>query len=186
MAEKENADDPKLNFKGEPMIGVGPAEQKSGEGSSEAPDAVETETVEFKTTTETFKNEVIVKYDDAIKEGEWKSSTAVKGYDGNAHYWGGNSSVTYMAKDLKQGEYDVYYWVCPHAVCAETLELEINANGEKKVVASRQKLNDGETVEPGWVKLGTFRFKGDGEEYVKLLPSKGSIRTSAVKFVPVK
>ena len=91
-----------------------------------------------------------------------------------------------MAKDLKNGKYDVYYWVCPHSVCAQTISLEINANGEKKVVASRQKLNDGETVEPGWVKLGTFHFKGDGEEYVKLLPSKGSIRTSAVKFVPVK
>ena len=187
--KKENIDDPTMNFKGEPMVGVGPAEQKPGSGAPNAtPPASAADTVEFKTTTETFPGEVVVKYEDAVKEGEWKSSSVVKGYDDKVHYWAGTSgSITYNAEGLKKGKYDVYYWLCPYgSSTAELVNLEINANGESKVVASRQLLNEGETVEAGWVKLGTFDFKADGSEYVKAFPDTGTFRTSAVKFVPVK
>ncbi|MBQ2967812.1 MAG: S-layer homology domain-containing protein [Clostridia bacterium] len=192
--KKENMDDPTLNFKGEPMVGVGPAEQKPGAGTSDSGVAggagAASETVEFKTTTQTFAGEIVVPFDSesVVKEGEWKASTVVKGFDGGAHYWSGMSgSITYKAEGLKKGKYDVYYWLCPYgSSTAELVNLEINANGEKKVVASRQMLHDGETVEAGWVKLGTFDFKADGSEYVKAFPDTGTFRTSAVKFVPVK
>ncbi|MBR3942202.1 MAG: S-layer homology domain-containing protein [Clostridia bacterium] len=186
--KKENIDDPTMNFKGEPMVGVGPAEAgTSGSGAAGGAGAA-SETVEFKTTTQTFAGEIVIPFDSAVKAGEWKASTAVAGYDGGAHYWSGGQSTfaQYNVVDIKKGKYDVYYWLCPHAVCAEILDLEVNANGETKKLASRQKLNDGETVEAGWVKLGTFEFKADGKEYVKLLGSGGSIRTSAVKLVPAK
>ena len=188
--KKEDVDDPTLNYKGEPMVGVGPAEQGVGTGAPSPTVSAPAETVEFKTTTETFAGEIVVPFDSesVVKEGEWKASTVVKGFDGGAHYWSGMSgSITYKADGLKKGKYDVYYWLCPYgSSTAELVNLEINANGEKKVVASRQMLHDGETVEAGWVKLGTFDFKADGSEYVKAFPDTGTFRTSAVKFVPAK
>ena len=186
--KKEDVDDPTLNYKGEPMVGVGPAEQGKGTGAPSPTVSAPTETVEFKTTTETFANEIVIPYAEAVTVGTWKSSTVVKGYDGGPHYWSGGADVsaTYNVKDVKSGKYDVYYWVCPHEVCSEVINIEVKANGESKVVASRQKLTEGETVEAGWVKLGTFEFKGTGDEYVRLLGAGGSIRTSAAKLVPVK
>ena len=189
--KKEYMDDPKLNYKGEPMVGVGPAEQGKGTAaptpSTSATDSKPEAPAEIVTTTKSFDGEILIPYADAEKTGEWKTSSAVKGYDGNAHYWAGKDGfIKYYAKDLTKGKYEVYYWLCPHPVCTEIITLDVCAGGETKKVALRQQLKEGEEVAPGWASLGTYEFNGDGSEYVHLGGISGSVRTSAVKFVPVK
>ncbi len=186
--KKEDADDPALNFKGEPMVDVAPEEQGTSDvvspnASLQPPPAPET----FETTTETFPDEILIPFNKAKTSGKWTASTAVAGYDGGPHYWAGTGDdITYQVKGVKKGKYEVYYWVCPHASCQAVLTFDVLASGENNSASIRQQLKEGETAEPGWASLGTYDFTGDGKEYIKLTGTGGNIRSSAVKFVPVK
>lgn len=142
--------------------------------------------------TESFAGEIIIPMKDAEQTerfGNWKTSTAVKGYDGKAHYWVSEAGawVKFNVSGIKKGNYEVFYWVCPHSGNKiDKVPLTIKHAGKETQSYVYEKIGN-EDVEPGWVSLGVFDFDGKGEEFVYYeSETTGNVRASAVKVVPTK
>ncbi|MBR3943090.1 MAG: hypothetical protein IKJ55_07000, partial [Clostridia bacterium] len=95
-------------------------------------------------TTEPIEGEIVIPISE--KSGDWKASTAVKNYDGGSHLWTSEkgASVTFNIPKMSAGDYDVYFWVCPHALSRETMEFDINHVGRTSCLSVYQKLLEGE------------------------------------------
>ncbi len=143
-------------------------------------------TSEQEFVTETFKGEIIIPHTDAETTGKWSETAAVKGYDGGTTLWanGKGHSITYSIPDIKAGNYELYNWVCPHNFNAPTIEGTVKCKDTEIRVAQHQKIEEGESLAPGWVSMGVFAFTGNGEESVTFTTKNETIRTSAVKLVP--
>ncbi|MBQ2968744.1 MAG: family 16 glycosylhydrolase [Clostridia bacterium] len=137
-------------------------------------------------STEPIEGEIVIPISE--KSGDWKASTAVKNYDGGSHLWTSEkgASVTFNIPKMSAGDYDVYFWVCPHALCRETMEFDINHVGRTSYLSVYQKLLEGETTAPGWVNMGTLDFSGDGTESIVHTCPGGNSRVGAIKLVPAK
>ena len=144
------------------------------------------EATQQKFTTETFKNEIVYSHKDAEKDGTWSESGAVKGFDGGNTLWakGKGHSITYTFSDIKAGNYELYNWVCPHNLNASTIEGVIKCGETEIRVAQHQKIEQDESLAPGWVSMGVFTFAGNGNENVTFTSRNETIRTSGVKLVP--
>ena len=80
--KKELADDEKLNYKGEPLVGVGPSEAGNGIVSGVSDDKVSVLSQEIDSTE--YPDEIIITPE---VEGDWKESVAIKNYNDGAHLW---------------------------------------------------------------------------------------------------
>ncbi len=141
-------------------------------------------TAEQEFSTETQKGEKIIPITEMT--GSWAESTTVKNYDGGKHVWSSQKgdTLTFKITGISKGNYEVYYWVCPHVNNAEKMELVINHNGKADAASVYQKLNEGEAVEPGWVSLGVYDFAASGDESVTHICPGGNTRGTGVKLVP--
>ena len=141
-------------------------------------------TAEQTFNNETQKGEKIIPITEMT--GSWAESTTVKNYDGGKHVWSNQNgdTLTFKITGISKGNYEVYYWVCPHIYNAEKMELVINHNGKADAASVYQKLNEGEAVEPGWVSLGVYDFAASGDESVTHICSGGNTRGTGVKLVP--
>ena len=138
-------------------------------------------------STETLKDEVIFHYKDAVATGTWNESVAIKNYDGGAHIWSKNAgdSLVYTIKGIKAGNYEAFTWVLPHKFNLDKQEYTVKHNGKNSFVFAYQKLEETETVKPGWVSMGVLDFSGDGDETFTLVcPGNNNVRGSAIKLVP--
>ena len=138
-------------------------------------------------STETLKDEVIFHYKDAVATGTWNESVAIKNYDGGAHIWSKNAgdSLVYTLKGIKAGNYEAFTWVLPHKFNLDKQEYTVKHNGKNSFVFAYQKLEETETVKPGWVSMGVLDFSGDGDETFTLVcPGNNNVRGSAIKLVP--
>lgn len=85
---------------------------------------------------------------------------------------------------LDYGIYDIYYWFPYHEQNAGiNLNAEIYSNGRtKQIPCSALVQNAGSGTDSRWVKIGSFDFRGDSNEYLKL-SANGFARVADVKFV---
>ena len=135
-------------------------------------------------TTETFDGEIVIPV--TTLTGTWKDSTAVANYDGGKHKYSNNDGdvAEYVIKDMKAGNYELYYWTMPHEKNSSKNPIVIEHNGKKDEISVNYKLDKGEVVAPGWVSIGVFDIAGNGTEKVSM-PCKGNnVRASAIKLVP--
>ena len=139
---------------------------------------------EQEVVTETFNGEIIVSVKDAEMDGKWVESTAIKNFDGSSNFFAEKGSVTFKPSDLKQGNYELYYWVPFHVNNPQKLTFAVNHNGKTSETYVYSKIDADETVAPGWVSMGVFDFSGDGTENVYLEATTNNTRATAVKFVP--
>ena len=137
-------------------------------------------------STETLDGEIIFHYKDAQANGSWAKSTAIKNYDGGDHIWTNkaNDTLVYTITGIKKGNYEAFTWVLPHKYNIEKQEYTVSHNGKNSAVYAYQKLNEDETVAPGWVSLGVLDFAGDGKETFTLVCPGNNVRGSAIKLVP--
>ena len=140
-------------------------------------------------STEPLKDEVIFHYKDATATGTWNESVSIKNYDGGAHIWSktAGDSLVYTLKGIKEGNYEAFTWVLPHKLNLDKQEYTVKHNGKSSYVFAYQKLEESETVKPGWVSMGVMDFSGDGDETFTLVcPGNNNVRGSAIKLVPTK
>ena len=141
---------------------------------------------------DTFKDEIIVSADQAEKVGAWNKSKAVMNYDGNPSWFAdpakeGEEIPTIKfkpEKELKAGNYELYFWVPFHSANVEKLDMTVFHNEKESFAFVYPKIDKEETAEPGWVSLGVFDFAGNGDEYVYIAAVERNTRVTAVKFVP--
>ena len=135
--------------------------------------------------TESFAGEIIVSVKDSEKTGDWKESTAIKNFDGSSNFFASpEASVTFKPDGLKNGNYELYYWVPFHVNNPGKLVFTVNHNGKQSETFVYAQTAADETVAPGWVSMGVFDFAGAGDENVLLTARSNNTRATAVKFVP--
>ena len=116
------------------------------------------------------------------------SDSSLKNYNGERTKFSNTKGdrVQYALTDIKAGNYEVYYWVIPHLKDnAGGFRVEIQHNGKTDTVAVQSKLEDGETVAPGWFSVGVFDFSGNNENIYAYAPS-GNVCATAVRLVPTQ
>ena len=138
-------------------------------------------------TTETFEGEIVVPVTKTIKE--WKKSTAAPNYDGGEHLYCNTSGAVmryvFDQDEIKPGNYEVYYWVCPLFNGPEIVNFEIHHSGKISKASVLSKIGKEETLDPGWVSMGVYDFSGEGEEKGEAkCPGKVYYRATAMKLVP--
>ncbi|MBQ2967260.1 MAG: family 16 glycosylhydrolase [Clostridia bacterium] len=135
-------------------------------------------------TTEIFANETVIPYTETT--GEWKKSSAVPGYDGNGHIYseGEGKTMTFKVPSVKEGNYEVYFWVMAHTKNISNIDLTVKHNGKTDALTLKQRY--GTNTEAGWSLMGVYDFKGDGNESVILTNNVGIVRGSAIKIVPTE
>ena len=110
-------------------------------------------------STEKFKDEIIVSVKDSEKTGEWTESTAIKNYDGSSNFFAAkDASVTFKPKDLKKGNYELFYWVPFHVNNPTKLTFTINHSGKQSETFVYVQTSPDEEIAPGWVSMGVFDF----------------------------
>lgn len=135
-------------------------------------------------STETLDGEIIIL--PTSMDGEWKDS-GLKNYDGGKTKYttGKGDTVTYEVKDIKAGNYEVYYWIIPvKQDSANGFDVVVNNNGKSGAVNLKTRIEDGETVPAGWALVGVFDFAGTGDESVVGKSLGGNTRATAVKIAP--
>ncbi|MBQ7040083.1 MAG: hypothetical protein IJN39_05900, partial [Clostridia bacterium] len=137
-------------------------------------------------TLETFEGEIVIPYTETT--GEWKASTAVPGYNGEGHVYSdmqdavNSPTMTFKIENVKEGNYEIYFWVMPHTKNISNIDLTIKHNGKTDNMILKHRY--GESDVPGWASMGVFDIKGTGNESVVLVNSRGIVRGSAIKIVP--
>ena len=65
-------------------------------------------------STEKLNGEIVIPVTNTV--GTWKDSKAVLNYDGAGHTYSQTNGdcATYAIKDVKAGNYELYYWAMPH------------------------------------------------------------------------
>ena len=136
-------------------------------------------------TTASMAGEIVIPCAD--QTGEWKTSNAIKGYNGGKHIYSAAAgcSVTYPISGIKAGNYEVYFWTMPHSKSSAETVLDIHHNGKVSYAAVYSKTN-GEELAPGWVSMGIYDFAGKGDEKAVQISNDQSDRASAIKLVPTK
>ncbi|MBQ2968745.1 MAG: S-layer homology domain-containing protein [Clostridia bacterium] len=188
---KANANDPKLNYKGEPMVGVGPADQGPTVSKPSISEelGIEIPTVAVKDQAvdkETYAGEIIVP---AEVEGKWDTSSFAPNYDGGSHKWSNTvgAKSTYDLSGVKAGKYKIYMWRLPHMHNIGQMDMLLYQDGKNTLAGSvALKLAEGETAEPGWVLIGEQEIKGGADCYIHYTCTGTNCRATAVKLVPVK
>ena len=139
-------------------------------------------------STETAENDIVFHHKDAEKTGTWTESWAMKNYDGKAHEWSNESgaTITFAIKDVKAGNYEAYYWVCPHMYNIEKMDFTVSHNDKESKTFVHQRLDDGEKVTAGWVSMGVFDFTGKGDEKFFHENPGGNTRATAIKLIPTQ
>jgi len=133
-------------------------------------------------STDSLKGEIII--DNPVLSGDgWKDSTL-----SYPHKWtvGEGKMATYEVKDIKAGNYEAYFWLIPHKNDAPTINIYVDHNGKTSMSTLHQKLEDGETVEPGWVSFGVFDFAKSGDQKIYTPGVSGNIRATKMRLVPTK
>jgi len=172
------------------MVGVKPEDQ----GPSVSKPKVDENGVEIPTVTvkdqkidnAEYPGEIIIP---VTIEGDWKTSTAIKNYNGGEHYWTNGTGLksSYLLKDVKKGEYKVYMWRLPHIYNIGQMNIYLSQDGKETYFGSLAlKLADGETADPGWVEIGTLSATGDKDAFLQYVSEGVNCRATAVKLVPVK
>lgn len=96
------------------------------------------------------------------------------------------ASVQYFPNQagLERGTYDVYFWfVYQEQNAGINLNAEVFSNGGiVQVPCAKLQENAGNGTESRWVKVGTYFFTGNTNEYLKLT-STGYARIADIKFV---
>ena len=186
----ENANDPKLNYKGEPMVGVKPEDQGpivTKPNLDENGDEIPTVSIKDQAIDNAeYPGEIIIPVE---TEGKWQTSTAIKNYNGKEHLWSNTGGATskYSLKDVNKGEYKVYMWRLPHIYNIGQMDVRLSQDGKDAYFGSMAlKLAEGETAEPGWVEIGTLSATGDKDAYFHYTCTGVNCRATAVKLVPVK
>ncbi|MBR3943297.1 MAG: S-layer homology domain-containing protein [Clostridia bacterium] len=135
-------------------------------------------------STESVKDEIIIPVTE--KTGTWSESDAIKNYDGGKHIWSNQKgdTLTFKVENVKEGTYEVYYWVCPHKFNSKEMQFVVTHNGKESEAKVYQKIEESETVSPGWVSMGVFDFSGENDEKLVHTNPGGNTRGSAVKLVP--
>ena len=187
---KADIDNPELNYKGEPMVGVAPAAQNLNSPDPSKNDAtIQKVTVKDQAIdSETYPSEIIIP---ATLEGSWSTSTKILNYtgEGKEHYWSNTVGAVskYPLKDVKKGEYKVYMWRLPHQYNIDQMNINLHQDGEVKYFGSLAlRLPEGETAESGWVEIGTLNATGDKNAFFQYTCEGDNCRASAVKLVSLK
>ncbi|MBR3943091.1 MAG: S-layer homology domain-containing protein, partial [Clostridia bacterium] len=187
----ENANDPKLNYKGEPMVGVGPSDQGP---TVSKPSISEELGIEIPKVTvkdqavdkETYEGEIIVP---AEVEGKWDTSSFAPNYDGGAHKWTNvaGAKSTYDLSEVKAGKYKIYMWRLPHQYNVAQMDMLLYQDGKNTLAGSLAlQIAESEKAEPGWVLIGEQEIKGGADCYIHYTCIGTNCRATAVKLVPVK
>ncbi len=136
-------------------------------------------------TTDSLPGEIIIPYGE--QTGEWRTSSAIKGYNGGKHIYSATAgcSVTYPITGISAGNYELYFWTMPHSKSSSETVLDIHHNGKVSKAAVYSKTN-GEELAPGWVSMGVYDFAGKGDEKALQISNSMSDRASAIRLVPTK
>ncbi len=188
---KENASNPELNYKGEPMVGVAPEAQGAGPSKPTLSDELGVEipkvTVEEQAVdNETYEGEIIVV---AEVEGKWDTSSFAPNYDGGAHKWSNVSGATstYSLAEVPAGKYKIYIWRLPHVYNIEQMDMILTQDGKKTLAGSvALKIAENAKSEPGWILLGEHELTGDKTASIDYTCIGVNCRATAIKLVPVK
>jgi len=134
------------------------------------------------TVTEKITGGVVVTIEDAgYKEtGVW-SLSGLPGYQGGQSRYSDKGGSAVFASPLdKAGTYKVYIYRVAHPSNDARQGIAINHGG-----GSESLIVDMRPGPSGWVELGSYPFKGNGEESVAVKPGSGTApaRCSAVMFV---
>ncbi|MBQ2967001.1 MAG: S-layer homology domain-containing protein [Clostridia bacterium] len=135
-------------------------------------------------STEKLDGEMVIPVTNTV--GTWKDSKAVLNYDGAGHTYSQTNGdcATYVIRDIKAGNYELYYWAMPHQKNSSKNTGIIKHNGKEDTVIIDTKIKEDETVAPGWLSLGVYDFAGKGEENFSMTVDGGNVRASAIKLVP--
>jgi len=122
-------------------------------------------------------------------DGAWKESTAegVAGPTGGTSWYARDteSTATFDASDLDEGNYGVYVFVTPWGASPDKVDVTITASEKASVVTINGA--DGGSGNRHWVFVGKYDFDGSSDDNVKIqmnsASTEGSVRVSGVKFV---
>ncbi len=190
--KKADAENPELNYKGDPMVGAGPTDAtvqapiKDSEGNVVTVKKVTV--AEQQVDNNTYDGEIIIGAE-VSENGNWRESSAIKNYNDGIHKWTDTKDAKswYPLKDVAKGEYKVYFWRLPHLYNNEQMDFMLRQDGKEAYLGSAAlKLSQNQTPEPGWVEIGTLTVTGDETASIEYVCPGGNCRASAVKLVPVK
>jgi len=85
------------------------------------------------------------------------------------------------ATPLKTGNYNVYFWYVQNSANPMNLSAEVSASGQKYQI-EKSILTEAGGGSAKWVKVGTFAFNGNEDEYLKLISQGAKARVGDVKF----
>lgn len=131
-------------------------------------------------TTKSLPGEII--FDSPILSGDaWSDSNL-----SYPHKWTSEkgATITFNIKGIKDGNYEVYYWLIPHKYDAGQIDFYVDHNGKTAKKALYAKLQEGETVSGGWVSLGVFDFAAKGDQKVYTTCPGENIRATKIRLVP--
>ncbi|MBQ2966525.1 MAG: S-layer homology domain-containing protein [Clostridia bacterium] len=135
----------------------------------------------------TYEGEIIIP---GVTEGEWKTSTSFKNYDGTKeHLWTNVAGLksTYPLAEVPKGKYKIYMWRMPHKNNIGQMDMILTQDGKDALAGSMAlKIKDGESAEFGWILLGEHELTGDKNASVNYTCTGQNCRNTAIKLVPVK
>ena len=117
------------------------------------------------TVSTVYPEEIIVDLDSPghTASGGAVSSNAVKGYQDRKCMYG-VTSVKYMPQLPAEGTYKVYFWNVDWTGMPTEVSTEVYADGQTIVGP----IMDLTASRGNWIEIGTFQFKGSGDEYLKV------------------
>ncbi|MBQ7039716.1 MAG: S-layer homology domain-containing protein, partial [Clostridia bacterium] len=120
-------------------------------------------------------------FDAPETEGKWSQSN----YGGLDHVWSNEkgAEATYKIEGIKASNYELYYWLIPHNFDSKEITLNIDHNGKTSEAKLPSKLESGEESVSGWVSLGVYDFKGEGDEKVYSVCQGANIRATKIRLV---
>lgn len=127
----------------------------------------------------------------AIKKGNWKSSTHTAGYVGSGYHHDdntgkGNKSVTYRAKIKKGGEYDVQISFADGPNRSKKVPITVmHADGEQKIYIDQTKPPK---ILGSFTSLGAFRFEQIERDVVQITTegTEGHVIADAIRLIAIE
>ena len=140
-------------------------------------------------SAEEVNGEFIYHYSEAESVGAWSPSFTIQNYDNGAQTWTNKQGDTmvYTLKELKAGNYEVFYYVAVGASNVEKTEFIVNHNGKNHKIFALSRPDAGGPATNEWVSMGVLDFEGSGEEtMIHIAPGVDISRGTGIKLVPTK
>ena len=128
---------------------------------------------------------------DTIKKGKWLSSTHTPGYVGSGYHHDDNSnkgskSITYKAKIIKGGEYDVQISYTNNSNRSKKTPITVmHADGEQKIYIDQTKPP---SILGVFTSVGAFRFEEAERNVVQITTegTEGHVIADAIRLVAIE